>query len=172
MKTHLVTLVALSLVSLQLVAQNHQHQQTNPPSASATPAPAQPQQPQGRQQTGMPGMEMGAQSQQPVQPSGPALTLEQFQQMASEHNPTLKQAEAELRAAEGRKRQAGLYPNPTIGYQGEQIRGGSFRGGEQGAFVQQDIVLGGKLGAAKNVFEQERRQAEVEREEQRLRVTN
>jgi outer membrane protein, heavy metal efflux system len=164
--------LALSLVSLRLAAQTHQHQQTNPLSQSARPAPTQPQQPQDGQQTGMPGMETGADGQQPVQPSGPALTLEQFLQMASERNPTLKQAEAELRAAEGRKRQAGLYPNPTIGYQGEQIRGGSFRGGEQGAFVQQDIVLGGKLGAAKNVFEQERRQAQVEHEEQRLRVTN
>src|SRR5215472_18408320 len=76
----------------------------------------------------------------PVSPTSlPALTLEQLEQMASERNPTLKQAEAELRAAEGRKRQAGLYPNPTMGYQGQEIRGGSFRGGEQGAFVQQDI---------------------------------
>lgn len=172
MKTHLMSILALSLVSLRLVAQTHQHQQTNPSSPSATPAPTQPQQPQEGQQTAMPGMEMGTQKQQPVQPSGPALSLEQLQLIASEHNPTLKQAEAELRAAEGRKRQAGLYPNPTVGYQGEQIRGGSFRGGEQGAFVQQDIVLGGKLGAAKNVFEQERKQAETEREEQRLRVMN
>jgi outer membrane protein, heavy metal efflux system len=107
-----------------------------------------------------------------AQSSPPALTLEQLEQMAFDRNPTLKQADAEVRAAEGRKRQAGLYPNPTIGYQGEQIRGGSFRGGEQGAFVEQDIVLGGKLGAAKNAFEQERKQAEVERQEQRLRVTN
>jgi len=117
-------------------------------------------------------MPMSNPNQQTPQASGPALTLEQLEQIAFEHNPTLKQAEAELRAAEARKRQAGLYPNPTVGYQGEQIRGGSFNGGEQGAFVQQDIVLGGKLAAAKNVFEQERRQAEVEREEQRLRVTN
>jgi outer membrane protein, heavy metal efflux system len=107
-----------------------------------------------------------------AQSSPPALTLEQLEQMAFDRNPTLKQADAEVRAAEGRKRQAGLYPNPTIGYQGEQIRGGSFHGGEQGAFVEQDIVLGGKLGAAKNAFEQERKQAEVERQEQRLRVTN
>ena len=170
MKTHLMKIVALCLVSFHLVAQTHQHQQSTQSSQTATPTPTQ--QPQTGQQTAMPGMQMGAQSQQPAQLSGPVLTLEQLEQMASEHNPTLKQAEAALRAAEGRKRQAGLYPNPTVGYQGEQIRGGSFRGGEQGAFVQQDIVLGGKLGAAKNVFEQERKQAEVEREEQRLRVMN
>src|SRR5215510_7117179 len=116
----------------------------------------------------MPGMRMGEQQ----QPSGPVLRLEDLEQMGLANNPTLRQAEAELRATEGRKRQAGLYPNPTVGYQGEQIRGGSFRGGEQGAFVQQDIVLGGKLGAARNVVEQERKQAEAEHDEQRLRILN
>lgn len=101
-----------------------------------------------------------------------SLTLEELENMGLANNPTMRQAEAEVHAAEARMRQAGLYPNPTIGYQGEQIRGGSFRGGEQGAFVQQEIVLGGKLKAATNVAEQERKQAEVEREEQRLRVVN
>lgn len=170
MKRHLVAIAALCWVSLRLLPQTHQHQPTSPPVAP-TPGALQ-QQPQQGQPTPMPGMPMSNPNQQTPQASGPALTLEQLEQIAFEHNPTLKQAEAELRAAEARKRQAGLYPNPTVGYQGEQIRGGSFNGGEQGAFVQQDIVLGGKLGAAKNVFEQERRQAEVEREEQRLRVTN
>ena len=121
-----------------------------------TPKPEQP----------MPEMKMG----QPQQPA--ALQLEDLEQMGLENNPTLRQAESEVRATEGRKRQAGLYPNPTVGYQGEQIRGGSFRGGEQGGFIQQDIVLGGKLGAARNVIEQERKQAEQEREEQRLRIMN
>ena len=103
---------------------------------------------------------------------GPALTLAALEEMATANNPTLKQAEAEIRAAQGRKVQAGLYPNPTAGYFGEQIRGGESRGGEQGFFVQQEIVLGGKLGLSRNVFEQERKQALVEAEEQKLRVLN
>jgi cobalt-zinc-cadmium efflux system outer membrane protein len=100
------------------------------------------------------------------------LTLVELEQMALSNNPTLAQAAAEIRAATGRKLQSGLYPNPTVGYQGEQIRGGSQRGGEQGFFVNQDIVLGGKLGLNRRVFEQEKKQAEAEAEEQRLRVIN
>jgi len=98
------------------------------------------------------------------------ITLEELQQMALQNNPTLAQSSANIRAAEGRKNQSGLYPNPTVGYQGEEIRGGSFRGGEQGFFVQQNIVLGGKLGLNRKIFEQEKKQAETEADEQKLRV--
>jgi outer membrane protein, heavy metal efflux system len=80
------------------------------------------------------------------------LTLVELEQMALGNNPTLAQAAAEIRAATGRKLQSGLYPNPTVGYQGEQIRGGSQGGGEQGFFVSQDIVLGGKFGLNRRVF--------------------
>jgi len=100
------------------------------------------------------------------------LTLGELEKMALSSNPTLAQAAAEIRAAEGRKLQSGLYPNPTVGYQGEQIRGGTQGGGEQGFFVGQDIVLGGKLGLSRRVFEQEKKQAEVEGKEQRLGVIN
>lgn len=105
-------------------------------------------------------------------PSAPAatLTLEELQQIALENNPTLAQATANIRSAEGRKKQSGLYPNPTVGYQGEQIRGGSQGGGEQGFFIQQNIVLGGKLGLNRKIFEQERNQAQAEADEQKLRV--
>jgi len=98
------------------------------------------------------------------------ITLEELQQMALQSNPTFAQAAANIQAAEGRKKQAGLYPNPTVGYQGEQIRGGSFHGGEEGFFVQQDIVLGGKLALNRKIFDQELKQAETEAEEQKLRV--
>jgi cobalt-zinc-cadmium efflux system outer membrane protein len=100
------------------------------------------------------------------------VTLVELEQIALSNNPTLAQAAAEIHAAAGRKLQGGLYPNPTVGYQGEQIRGGSQGGGEQGFFVSQDIVLGGKLGLNRRVFDQEKKQAEAEAEEQRLRVIN
>lgn len=182
MKTSLVAGLALLLMVGVLHGQNSQptsspartqdsHEQM-PTSGTKAEGPKQDAHPAQNQQ--MPGMQMPqhAEAEQPTAKPGPVYTLEQLQQSAIDHNPTLKQAQAEIRAAEGRKRQAGLYPNPTVGYQGEQIRGGSQRGGEQGGFIQQDIVLGGKLGAARRVFEQERRQAEAEREEQLLRVQN
>jgi cobalt-zinc-cadmium efflux system outer membrane protein len=98
------------------------------------------------------------------------VTLEDLQQMALQNNPTFAQSAANIQAAEGRKKQSGLYPNPTVGYQGEQIRGGSFHGGEQGFFVQQDVVLNGRLGLNRAIFDQELKQAETEAEEQKVRV--
>jgi len=100
----------------------------------------------------------------------PARTLDDFEAAALENNPTLKQAEAIARLSAGLARQAGLWPNPLGGYQGEQIRGGSFGGGEQGGFVQQTIVLGGKLGLRRNVFEQQKKEDEIGLQEQELSV--
>ena len=124
------------------------------------------------QDQSMPNMPMPPTPPQEQASTPTGLTLGELEQMALSNNPTLAQAAAEIRAATGRKLQSGLYPNPTVGYQGEQIRGGSQGGGEQGFFVSQDIVLGGKLGLNRRVLEQETKQAEAEAEEQRLRVVN
>lgn len=105
-------------------------------------------------------------------PDEHGLTLEQLQQMALASNPTLGQARAGVAAAAGLTRQAGLWPNPTVGYVGEEIRGGSFGGGEQGVFVQQNVILGGKLGLDRKIRGEEGKQAEAEAEEQKLRVEN
>src|SRR5712692_8706007 len=101
---------------------------------------------------------------------GSLITLEQVQKIASESNPTLRQAEAEIRAAKARQQQSGLYPNPTAGYTGDEIRGGSVGGGKQGVFVQQTVVLGGKLGLSRAVFGKDVKLAEIETEEQKIRV--
>jgi cobalt-zinc-cadmium efflux system outer membrane protein len=106
------------------------------------------------------------------QAKGPLVSLASFQLMASDNNPTLRQAEGEIRAVKARQQQAGLYPNPTVGYTGDEIRGGSIGGGKQGFFVSQPIVAAGKLGKSRKIFSEEVRLSEVEAEEQKMRVEN
>ena len=102
--------------------------------------------------------------------SRPAMSLSDFEQLALANNPTLPQANAIVQRSAGQARQAGLLPNPTVGYVGEEIRGGSYGGGEQGAFVQQTIPLGGKLGLRRQVFEEQKREDEIGVRVQRDRV--
>jgi len=101
---------------------------------------------------------------------GALVTLEQVQKIAGESNPTLRQAEAEIRAAKARQQQSGLYPNPTVAYTSDEIRGGSVGGGKQGFFLEQTLVMGGKLGLSREVFGKEVKLAEIEAQEQKMRV--
>lgn len=100
----------------------------------------------------------------------PAMALADFEALATADNPTLKQANALVRRSQEQARQAGLYPNPSVGYQGDEIRGGSFGGGEQGGFVQQTVVLGGKLGLRRNVYQQQTKSDQIGVDEQKVRV--
>jgi Cu/Ag efflux protein CusF len=100
------------------------------------------------------------------------LRLEGLEQMALANNPTVAQARANLRLAKSLARQTGLYPNPTVGYYGDEIRGGSSGGGKQGGFVSQTLVLGGKRGAARRVAEFQANEVETSGQVQRLRVLN
>jgi cobalt-zinc-cadmium efflux system outer membrane protein len=107
------------------------------------------------------------------QPAGPAVRLADLEQTALKNSPAVAEAEAAVRAAEGRARQAGLYPNPTAGYTGEEIKTGPFtRGGQHGFFVDQAIVLGGKLGKRRDVFEQDVKRAQADLEAANYRVLN
>ena len=105
--------------------------------------------------------------------SRPVLRLEDLEAMAIKNNPTLAQADAGVRAAEGRRRQASLFPNPIVGYFGEEL---SFRAAgetsEHGVFVEQMIPLGGKLSKSRRIFAREKEQAQSLAETQRLRVLN
>ena len=104
-------------------------------------------------------------------PTAPAITLEQLEQLALQNNPTGIAAAAGIDAARGRTRQAGAFPNPVIGYSGEEIKTGDLdRRGEHGFFVEQTIPLGGKLRLSRNVFQRTIDQAEALRDLQRLRI--
>jgi len=107
----------------------------------------------------------------PLAQSATTLSLPDLEKLALQNNPTLAQADAEIEAARGRAKQAGQFPNPTIGYTGSEIsRGPVINGGEHGLFVEQTIPLGGKLRLSRNIFEREAIQAEALREVQRARV--
>src|SRR6202046_2338598 len=97
------------------------------------------------------------------------LKLQDFPTMADRNNPTLQQAAALVRRSEALARQASLYPHPPAGYEGDQIRGGSYGGGEQGGFVAQTIVLGGKLGLRRDVYQQQKQSDQIAAEAQEER---
>ncbi len=106
-------------------------------------------------------------------PDTPIIRLDELEKMGLEKNPTLAQADSSVRVSQGRRRQAGLFPNPIIGYYNEEF---VFRApgetAEHGAFIEQTIPLGGKLGKAKRIFARETEQAESLAQAQRQRVIN
>lgn len=102
----------------------------------------------------------------------PAMSLKQWLAFADTHQPSLMEARSAVGQAQAQARQVALPPNATVGYSGEHIRGGSYHGGEEGAFVSQEIVLGGKLGARRDAMLAEGRAREFRVEVQRARIHN
>jgi len=99
------------------------------------------------------------------------MTLADLERMALAASPSLQQTAADVRAATGRAKQAGLYPNPVIGASGDHVAGGPIlRGGDIGGFIEQRVVTAGKLGLARKAGEQTRLAAEHTQETERLRV--
>lgn len=101
----------------------------------------------------------------------PLLTLSDLEATALHCNPTLAQAAARIEAARGNYVQGGLYPNPEIGYEADEM-GDDGRAGQQGGFVGQRIVTAGKLRLNQSVAAQEISQAEWAWCVQRRRVLN
>lgn len=108
-----------------------------------------------------------------AQTTPPVVTLDDLERKALERNPTIGQANADVNAAAGLAKQAGLYPNPVFSAVGEENSGGPIiRGGEFGGGFQQRIVTAGKLGLSRKVAEQERAITEEAAKAQRQRVLN
>jgi cobalt-zinc-cadmium efflux system outer membrane protein len=101
------------------------------------------------------------------------LTLAELENMALARNPSLKQADASVRAAHGRALQSGLYPNPVVGATGDEIAAGPvYRYGEFGGFVEQRIVTAGKLSKSRRAAEQEQASEEAASGVEKQRVLN
>src|SRR5260370_29645590 len=99
-------------------------------------------------------------------------SLGDLEQMALQGNPTLAQAAAAGDASRGKALQAGLYPNPTMGYAGEQIGIAGTAGELQGGFVQQTIITAGKLRLSRAKYNQQAYEAELRALGQQYRVLN
>lgn len=131
---------------------------------------------------GLPGMSVT-----PRALASPPPSLADFERIAMTRNPTLRQAAAQVDATRSRSYQAGLYPNPTVGFESEQMgapgpdrisagglvtRGAMSPGETQGGFVRQEIVTGGKLRLSRAKYAEETVAAQFQAEAQRLRVLN
>jgi cobalt-zinc-cadmium efflux system outer membrane protein len=102
-------------------------------------------------------------------PEAGGISLDELEQLALSNNPTLLQAAWSVDKACGLRNQAGRYPNPTVGYQGIEM-GNEGSSGQQGAFLQQTIVLGDKLRLGQRVIDQDLQRLLWTKETQRLRV--
>jgi outer membrane protein TolC len=99
----------LSLVLVTLTAQSVRSQQSTMPGMQT-----QHQHPQSAQQPHLLEFPRLGHAQSNANES--QFTLDRALETARQDNPTLRQAEAGIRAARARAQQAALYPNPTVGY--------------------------------------------------------
>lgn len=86
------------------------------------------------------------------------LSLDEAIQIALQNSPTIQGAEADYGIAKGERRQAGALPNPSIGFEAENIAGtGSYKGvdsAEMTIGVSQEVPIGGKLSARMKAADQ------------------
>lgn len=99
------------------------------------------------------------------------MSLADFEGIALSNNPSLAQMANRLEAARGEWVQVGLAPNPVLGYVGSEI-GNDGRAGQQGGYIGQEIVTGGKLSLNRQVAAQEVRAAEERLAAQHFRVVS
>ena len=83
-------------------------------------------------------------------PNGNPLTLSDLQRLARANNPDILRAFANVRAMEGAALQAGLHPNPNLGYVADTIGTGA-TAGFQGVFFEQLIKTAGKLELSQQI---------------------
>jgi cobalt-zinc-cadmium efflux system outer membrane protein len=146
----------VAMPSLPAFAQHEHHQMAQPP--TLTPQPPLPP-------ALTPSRERGSQAEES---DLPLYSLADLEKRALEKNPALAQAEAAIRAADARRLQVGLLPNPVIGYTAEDVPLDDTSEGKHGVFVAQEIPLGGKLRLSRKVLEQDLEQTRISAETQRL----
>jgi cobalt-zinc-cadmium efflux system outer membrane protein len=105
--------------------------------------------------------ELGEDLPAPVIPGGAPLTLADLQKLALANSPQVKQAAARVEEMRGQAIQAGLPPNPNVGYEGDTT-GTTGGAGYQGAFFEQTIKTANKLQLARAAAAMDVRNAELD----------
>ncbi len=96
-------------------------------------------------------------------------SLLDLEDIAMRNSPVIAMASARVRAAQGNWLQAGLPPNPNVGYVGQQL-GSHGEAEQQGVFVGQKFITGKKLRLDRETAAWQVQQAERNLEAFRLRV--
>ena len=99
------------------------------------------------------------------------MSLADLENRALLTNPTLSQAQAAITGQQGIYVQAGLYPNPQIGYINSSASNPSVKQ-SNGGFFSQEFVTANKLGLAQQAAMEELRRYQWDHEAQRMRVMN
>ena len=99
------------------------------------------------------------------------LSLADLEALALQNNPTLAQAQAGIEVEQGSYRQAGLYPNPQIGYLNGTASNASVKQ-SNGVFLSQEFVTAHKLDLDQHAWSQEIKRVQWDREAQSMRVLN
>lgn len=97
------------------------------------------------------------------------LSLARLEELALVHNPSIARFQAAVTAARGNWLQVGLPPNPTVGYEGQQLGSGG-RAEQHGIMVGQEFIRGGKLQLSRQVAAQEVARAQQQLAAQQQRV--
>ena len=100
-------------------------------------------------------------------PSPAAWTLQDLIDIGLRQNPALAQASFDIQAAQGKTKQAGLYPNPVFNFSADELGDRTGPGGILAPSLTQEIVLGGKLRLARASAQREVDQAVLALQSQR-----
>lgn len=101
-----------------------------------------------------------------------AYTLSMMLEWAAANNPTLRQARFQVSGTLAQAQQAGLYPNPTLSYVGDNIGSDGTAGEFQGAEIRQRFVTAGKLSLSREKYLQRAQVAEHLAVVQQFKVCN
>ena len=107
----------------------------------------------------------------PEATDGTTLSLVQLEALALQNNPTLAQAYAGVSVQQGEYLQAGLYPNPQVGYLNGSASNPAVKQ-SNGVFLSQEFVTARKLELDQHASAQEIKRLEWDREAQCMRVLN